>query len=57
MRHFKVKELERDQNLAVIKKDVSIDNSFSFISPSKATKRLKPDGFIENNSKICLGDR
>jgi hypothetical protein len=52
MRHFKVKEIDRDENLAVIKKEVSIDNSFLFRTPSKATKNIKPDGFIENNSKI-----
>lgn len=52
MRHFKVKEIDRDQSLALIKKRISIDNSFSFVSPSKATKPLKPDAFVENNSKI-----
>jgi hypothetical protein len=52
MRHFKVKEIDRDQNLAIFKKEVSIDNSFSVLTPSKATKNLKPDGFVENNSKV-----
>lgn len=52
MRHFKVKEIERDQNLAILKKEISIDNSFFFVSPSKATKPLKYDAFVENNSRI-----
>ena len=52
MGQFRVKEIERDQNLAIIKKEISIDNSFSFLSPSKATKPLKVDSFVEGNSSI-----
>lgn len=50
--HLKVRELERDDSLGVIKKGVSIDGVFSFETPSKATKRITPDTFIESNSSV-----
>jgi hypothetical protein len=48
---LRVKEIERDESLGILKKDVSIDGFFSFKSPSKATKFIKPDSFLEANSK------
>src|SRR3989304_1548405 len=48
---LRVKEIERDESLGILKKDVSIDGFFSFMSPSKATKFIKPDSFLEANSK------
>ena len=49
---LKVRELERDDSLGVIKKGVSIDGLFSFETPSKATKRVASDAFLESNSRV-----
>ncbi len=49
---LKVRELERDENLGVIKKGLTIDGFFSFESPSKATKLIKPDSFLDSNSRV-----
>jgi hypothetical protein len=35
-----------------MKKDFSLDGFFSFESPSRATKKIKPDAFLETNSKV-----
>jgi hypothetical protein len=48
---LRVKEIERDESLGILKKDVAIDGFFSFESPSKATKFIKSDSFLEANSK------
>ncbi len=49
---LRVKEIERDESLGIIKKDFSVDGFFSFESPSKATKKIRPDAFLEANSKV-----
>lgn len=49
---LKVKEVERDESLGILKKDMSIDGFFSFETPSKATKFIKPDSFLETNSRV-----
>jgi hypothetical protein len=49
---LKVRELERDESLGVIKKGLTIDGFFSFESPSKATKLIKPDSFLDSNSRV-----
>lgn len=41
-----------DDSLGVIKKGVSIDGLFSFETPSKATKRIASDAFLESNSRV-----
>lgn len=49
---LRVREIERDESLGIMKKDFSVDGFFSFESPSKATKAIKPDAFLESNSKV-----
>ena len=49
---LRVREIERDESLGIMKKDLSVDGFFSFESPSKATKFIKPDSFLESNSKV-----
>jgi hypothetical protein len=49
---LRVREIERDESLGIMKKDLSVDGFFSFESPSKATKFIKPDSFLEANSKV-----
>lgn len=49
---LKVRELDRDDSLGVIKKGLSIDGVFSFETPSKATKRITSDTFLESNSSV-----
>ena len=49
---LRVREVERDESLGIMKKDLSVDGFFSFESPSKATKFIKPDSFLDANSKV-----
>jgi hypothetical protein len=49
---LRVREIERDESLGIMKKDLSVDGFFSFESPSKATKFIKPDAFLETNSNV-----
>jgi|WetSurMetagenome_2_1015567.scaffolds.fasta_scaffold19159_5 hypothetical protein len=49
---LRVREIERDEDLGVLKKRLSVDGFFSFESPSKAIKFIKPDPFLEANSKV-----
>ncbi len=50
---IKIREVDRDESLAVLQKSVSIPSSFSFSTPSKATKSaLSADGFIKENSLV-----
>lgn len=52
MKLMKVREIERDESLGIMKKDISIPDFFSFVSPSKSTKFLRPDIFLEANSRV-----
>src|SRR3972149_3756775 len=47
---LRVKEIERDESLGILKKNVSIDGFFSFESPSKATEIVKriDDGVLDS---------
>jgi hypothetical protein len=49
--HLRVKEIERDESLGIIRKDLTLDGFFSFQSPLRATKFLKPDSFLEKHSR------
>ena len=52
MKKMKVKEIERDENLATIKKEITLSNGFSFTSPSRGIKPIKPDTYLQNNTKV-----
>jgi hypothetical protein len=49
---LKVREVDRDENLAVLQKNVSIPNSFSFTTPSKSTKATTSSEYIKENSLV-----
>ena len=49
---LKIREVERDENLAVLQKNVSIPNSFSFTTPSKSTKATINSDYIQENSLV-----
>lgn len=47
-----VKEIGRDNELGVLKKEISMPNISSFETPSKSTKFLKPDTYLESETKV-----
>lgn len=49
--NLKIREVDRDENLGVLQKSVSLPNSFSFSTPSKSTKeKAGADSYISINS-------
>jgi hypothetical protein len=49
---LKVREVDRDENLAVIQKSISVPNSFSISTPSKATRASVVSDYIKENSLV-----
>lgn len=49
---MKVREINRDEGLGIIKKQISLPNLFSFESPSRSIRPIKPDPFLDTNSKV-----
>ncbi len=52
MKTLKVKEIERDDNLGTIKKEITLTNSVSFTSPSRSIKLIKPDAYLQSNTRV-----
>lgn len=52
MKTLKVKEIERDENLGTIKKEITVTNGVSFTSPSRGIKQIKPNVYLQNNTRV-----
>jgi hemerythrin superfamily protein len=52
MRTLKVKEIDRDETLGIIKKEITLTNGVSFTSPSRGIKPVKLDAYLENNTRV-----
>lgn len=52
MKTMKVKEIERDESLGIIKKEITLTNGVSFTSPSRGIKPIKPDAYLQCNTKV-----
>jgi len=52
MKTLKVKEIERDENLGTIKKEITLTNGVSFTSPSRGIKTIKSDAYLESKTKV-----
>ncbi|HII86057.1 TPA: hypothetical protein HA273_05760 [Candidatus Bathyarchaeota archaeon] len=49
---LRVREIDRDESLGILRKSLSIDGFCSFESPSKGIKFIRPDSFLETNSRV-----
>jgi len=52
MKTMKVKEIERDENLGTIKKEITLTNGVSFTSPSRGIKQIKPNVYLQDNTRV-----
>ena len=52
MKTLKVKEIDRDETLGIIKKEITLTNGVSFTSPSRGIKPVKLDAYLENNTRV-----
>ena len=52
MKTLKVREIERDENLGTIKKEITLTNGVSFTSPSRGIKQIKPNIYLQSNTRV-----
>lgn len=52
MKILKVREIERDENLGTIKKEITLTNGVSFTSPSRGIKQIKPNIYLQSNTRV-----